>query len=269
MSFRALLFCCGSVLLTSLCNAEPVKDNSFLIEEAYNQEAGVVQFIQGWQYSDLSKNWNYSFTNEIPMGDETHQFSYVIPMAKSQDATTGSDQTGIGDVLLNYRHQLLNTEMLAMAPRISLILPTGDYKKAQGKGAVGLQFNQSFSVAINEKWTNHWNLGFTYTPDAKDAADNKASLVGTNFGSSVVYNITPKTNLICEFVLNTEESVIGDGQKDSATNYLIVPGIRSAFQAGEDTEIVPGIGVILGAGPTATNHERGVFAYLSIESKLW
>lgn len=245
-----------------------VKDNSFLIEEAYNQEAGVVQFIQGWQYSDLSKDWTYSFTNEIPVGDETHQFSYVIPVVKAQDAA-GDDQTGIGDVLLNYRYQLLNTEMVSMAPRLSLIAPTGDYKKGQGRGVVGVQFNQSISITLNDKWTNHWNFGFTYTPDAKDSVGNKASLFGFNFGTSAIYNITEKTNFLCEFVLNGEESVIGPDQKDSSTSYLVVPGIRHAFAAGKDTEIVPGVGVILGLGPSATNHERGVFAYLSIESKLW
>ncbi|KYG65568.1 hypothetical protein AZI86_00360 [Bdellovibrio bacteriovorus] len=248
--------------------AEVVKDNSFLIEEAYNQDPGVVQFIQGWQQSDLTKDWNYSFTNEIPMGGQTHQFSYVIPVAKSMDAT-GDEQTGLGDVLLNYRYQLVNTDMIAMAPRISLITPTGDYKKGQGNGAVGMQFNQSVSITLNDRWTNHWNMGFTYTPDAKNSLDNKASLFGFNFGTSTVYNVTPKTNLLLEFVMNGEESVIGEGEKESASTYLLVPGIRTAFDVGEDTEIVPGLGAILGLGPSATEHERGVFVYFSVESKLW
>lgn len=269
MLVKSLAIILASVTASSVgFAAEAVKDNSFLIEEAYNQEAGVVQFIQGWQYSDLSQDWNYSFTNEIPLGGETHQFSYVIPVEKTVDGN-GSDQTGIGDVLLNYRYQVMNNDMIAMAPRISLIAPTGDYKKAQGNGALGVQFNQSVSINLNENWTNHWNMGFTYTPDAKDAQDSKASLFGFNFGTSTVYNLARKTNLVFEFVVNNEESVIGDGEKDSATTYLFVPGIRTAFAAGEDTEIVPGIGAILGLGPSATEHERGVFVYFSVESKLW
>lgn len=267
-NYWAVIHCDRKCSIIIYSFAAPVKDNSFLIEEAYNQEAGVVQFIQGWQYSDLSHDWNYTFTNEIPMGDETHQFSYVIPVVKSVDAA-GSDQTGVGDILLNYRYQAMNTDLIAMAPRLSLIVPSGDYKKDQGKGAVGVQFNQSVSIALNEKWTNHWNAGFTYTPDAKDAADNKASLFGFNFGTSAIYNWTEKTNLLCEFVMNGEESVTGSGQKSSSSSYLLVPGIRTAFEAGKDTEIVPGIGAILGVGPSATDHERGVFVYLSVESKLW
>lgn len=102
----AIVFMAGAVQA-----AESIKDNSFLIEEAYNQEAGVVQFIQSYQYMETSKNWTYNFTNEIPITDETHQFSYVIPVLKQTVGTT--DETQIGDVLLNYRYQLMNTQMLS------------------------------------------------------------------------------------------------------------------------------------------------------------
>lgn len=248
--------------------AEVVKDNSFLMEEAYNQEPGVVQFIQSYQYIDPNHESVYTFTNEIPITDETHQFSYVIPVLKMAGAD-GEDQTQIGDVLLNYRYQLLNTETIAMAPRFSLILPSGDYKKGFGNGVVGFQFNQAVSIAINDRWTNHWNAGFTYTPDAKNAAGETASLFGFNFGTSVVYNMTPKTNLLCEFVFNNNEVVTGQDTKDTEATYYVVPGIRSAFAAGKETEIVPGIAALLGVGPSAVNHERGVLLYLSIESKLW
>lgn len=269
MLARKLCVAALACALPSLAWAEgPVKDNSFFIEEAYNQDPGVVQFIQGWQYSDLNQDWNYTFTNEMPLGGQTHQFSYVIPVAKSVNVG-GEDHTGLGDILLNYRYQVLNTDLVSMAPRISLITPTGDYKKEEGNGALGVQFNQSISVTLNDKWTTHWNMGFTYTPDAKDASDNKASLFGFNFGASTVYNLTDKTNLMLEFVMNNEESVTGPEEKESKNTYLLVPGIRTAFQAGEDTEIVPGIGVILGLGPSAIEHERGVFVYFSVESKLW
>lgn len=250
-------------------SAEVVKDNSFLIEEAYNQEPGVVQFIQAYQYLEPSHEWGYSFTNEIPIIDETHQFSYVVPVLKKPDLNNGDDQTQVGDILLNYRYQLLNTSLIAMAPRVSLIVPSGDYKKGFGNGVVGVQFNQAVSITINEKWTNHWNAGFTYTPDAKNALGETASLFGFNFGTSVIYNMTPKTNILCEFVFNNSESVVAQDTKESGSVYYVVPGIRSAFAFGPETEVVPGIGALLGVGPSAENHERGVFVYLSIESKLW
>ncbi|MEK2643897.1 transporter [Bdellovibrio sp. BCCA] len=249
--------------------AEVVKDNSFLIEEAYNQEPGVVQFIQTYQYLDPAHEWGYSFTNEIPITDETHQFSYVIPVLKKSAVGGDGDKTQLGDVLLNYRYQLINTEMISMAPRFSIILPTGDYKKGFGNGVAGFQFNHAVSITLNDRWTNHWNAGFTYTPDAKNELGETASLFGFNFGTSVVYNVTPKTNLLCEFVMNNNEVVAGQDTKATEATYYVVPGIRTAFQAGQETEIVPGIGALLGVGPSAAEHERGVFLYLSVESKLW
>ena len=44
-----------------------VSDNSFLVEEAYNQEAGVVQHISVFQRGTQSGDWAYSFTEEWPV----------------------------------------------------------------------------------------------------------------------------------------------------------------------------------------------------------
>lgn len=270
MRKQVFLGTCVFIFFASLAvqAAEVVKDNSFLMEEAYNQEPGVVQFIQAYQYLDPAHEWAYTFTNEIPITDETHQFSYTIPVLRKAD-DMGEDKTQIGDVLLNYRYQLLNTEHVSMAPRFSLIVPSGDYKKGFGNGVVGFQFNQSVSITINDKWTNHWNAGFTYTPDAKNTAGETASVFGFNFGTSVVYNMTPKTNLLCEFVANNNEVVVAQDTKANEATYYVVPGIRTAFEAGKETEIVPGIAALLGVGPSAVEHERGVLLYLSVESKLW
>ncbi|WII72072.1 transporter [Bdellovibrio sp. 22V] len=269
MSLRLLV--AGVVAMTGISAfaEEAVKDNSFLIEEAYNQEPGVVQFIQAYQYLDPAHEWNYSFTSEIPIKDEMNQFSFVIPVMKQNGAAGEDDQTQIGDILLNYRYQLMNTDLVAIAPRLSVIVPTGDYKKGFGNGVAGLQFNQAVSLTLNDKWTNHWNAGFTFTPDAKNADGDTATLFGYNFGTSVVYNVTPKTNLLCEFAFNSNETVVAQDTKAAESTYYVVPGIRTAFQAGQETEIVPGIAALLGLGPSAESHERGVLLYLSIESKLW
>ena len=42
-------------------NEEPIiQDNSFLVEEAYNQNYGVVQHIQTFQRQWISHDWAYS-----------------------------------------------------------------------------------------------------------------------------------------------------------------------------------------------------------------
>ena len=56
-----------------------IEDNSFLLEEAYNQETSVVQFIQNCYFGKINMpDWSYGFTNEIPMNGAKHQFSYSI-----------------------------------------------------------------------------------------------------------------------------------------------------------------------------------------------
>jgi len=114
-------------------DVKKIQDNSFLIEEAYNQEAGVVQHIQSFQYMK-GDTWIYSFTQEWPVPNETNQLSYTIPVTQL-DAPDRN--TGLGDILLNYRYQAVLKEHIAVAPRFSLVLPTGDYKKGLGAGTVG------------------------------------------------------------------------------------------------------------------------------------
>ena len=41
-----------------------IMDNSFLVEEAYNQEYAVVQHIQMWTKMWVGNGWAYSFTQE-------------------------------------------------------------------------------------------------------------------------------------------------------------------------------------------------------------
>ena len=104
-----------------------IQDNSFLVEEAYNQEFGVVQHISSFTRLWNSKDWVYSFTQEWPVpGDARHQLSYTLLMQES-GAFPGSGP-GIGDVTLNYRYQLVGngSARLAFAPRLSVILPAGD-----------------------------------------------------------------------------------------------------------------------------------------------
>jgi hypothetical protein len=57
--------------------AKGIQDNSFLIEEAYNQEAGMVQHIANLRRQD--KSWFFAFTQEWPVLSQTHQLSTRCP----------------------------------------------------------------------------------------------------------------------------------------------------------------------------------------------
>src|SRR5882762_9986751 len=122
-----------------------IMDNSFFLEEAYNQEEGVVQHIfsglYGWdKFSGTGgRRLDFSFTQEWPAYGQAHQLSYTVPYAFVREGGRWSD--GVGDVLLNYRYQAYFDEktLTAFAPRFSLVLPTGDEDTGFGNGTTGFQ----------------------------------------------------------------------------------------------------------------------------------
>src|SRR6266496_3536936 len=79
----------------------PIQDNSFLIEEAYNQEDGVIQHISFFQRLANSKDWVYTLTDEWPLRTQKHQFSTTF-VATHADAFGGA---GIGDTAPPERHR--------------------------------------------------------------------------------------------------------------------------------------------------------------------
>lgn len=66
-----------NALIASEPLAKGIQDNSFFIEEAYNQEPGVVQHIFNLpiDFTNGSREIAPSFTQEWPVFSQTHQFS--------------------------------------------------------------------------------------------------------------------------------------------------------------------------------------------------
>jgi len=245
-------------------DTKKIQDNSFLLEEAYNQEAGVVQHIQTFMYLKKSKDWIYTFTQEWPVPKETHQFSYTIPVVHMTDPANSS---GIGDIALNYRYQAVLKDHIAVTPRFSMILPTGDYKKGHGTDSVGLQTNIAMSVELSDKFVTHWNLGATYTPRSREPGGAKADTTAFNYGASLIYLATENFNLMLETVGTSGESVQPDGSKQQANTFFINPGVRFAINFKSGLQIVPGFSMPIGVGSSAG--EFGGLAYLSFEHPLF
>ncbi|MCU0917755.1 MAG: transporter, partial [Planctomycetes bacterium] len=147
-----------------------IQDNSFLLEEAYNQEDGVVQHTQTFQHVEAG-DWFYSFTQEWPVPTQKHQFSYTIPYLHLDEPQA---QTGFGDVLLNYRYQAVLQGPVAFSPRVSLIMPTGNHREGLGNDTWGVQGNLPLSLELGDRWVTHWNLGATYLPGARSLAGVEA-----------------------------------------------------------------------------------------------
>jgi hypothetical protein len=235
----------------------PNADNSFLIEEAYNQEPGVVQHISVFNRFFDSREWGYSFTQEWPVVSQAHQFSYTLPVL------VPGAESGIGDVALNYRYQLIANDALAVAPRVSLLLPTGSVEEGTGSGGTGFQFNLPVSITHGERLVTHWNAGFTSIFDAESSLGRNADINSFHLGQSFVWLAHPKFNALLETVYSQGESVSATGGTDSESSIFVSPGIRWAHDFDSGLQIVPGIGVPIGLG--RESGEMGIILYLSFE----
>ncbi|HXE58439.1 MAG TPA: hypothetical protein VNK43_10605 [Gemmatimonadales bacterium] len=245
------------LLSTGPLRAQAIRDNSFLIEEGYNQEPGVVQHIATFQRAEGGDWWAFSFTQEWPLFGQRHQLSFTLPVADLADGT------GLGDVGLNYRHQLVGGEgPVAFAPRLTILLPTGDEDSGHGTGAVGLQANLPLSVDLSPRFTAHVNLGATLTPQARSPLGDEAAAADLNLGASAIWHAFRKIDFLVEALWLSEAEVTGPGRTARDETVVFNPGLRWAHDIG-GLQIVPGIGypIALGDG----TDERSLFLYLSFE----
>jgi hypothetical protein len=242
----------------------PIQDNSFLVEEAYNQEYGVVQHIGSFIRLWNSHDWVFAFTQEWPgLHNPRHQFSYTL-VANSIGAFPGSG-AGLGDIALNYRYQLIGSgeTRAAFAPRVSALLPTGDSRLGRGYGGWGLQVSLPASVVLNKHLVTHWNAGATVVPRAKNELGDRALATGYSLGQSTIWLAHPNFNVMLETAWGGAERVVAPNQTQRSHALLISPGVRWAHNFASGLQIVPGIAVPMGVGPSAG--EKGLVLYISFE----
>lgn len=233
-----------------------ISDNSFLVEEAFNQESGIFQNI--FNATRAGGVWTPTFTQEWPMGTQTHQFSYTLAWQ------SGAGATGFGDTLINYRYQALleGPGRPAFSPRVSVILPTGSSERALGAGSAGLQFNLPFSKQAGDVYW-HWNAGLTWFTgvDGATRPQDEVSLASPFLAASGIYRLRPMFHLMLESVANFEEY---PDETDTAreTFFTLSPGARGGWNLG-DHQLILGFAVPVTWGGGET--ERGAFFYLSYE----
>lgn len=226
----ALIF---AIALFARAQEGPIADNSFLVEEAYNQDPGVVQHISTFE-RERGGTWGYSFTQEWPAPNLTHQLSYTLNV----------DRDGISDVAAHYRYQLVSNDRLAISPRVSLLIPTRD----RDDNDPAVQVMLPVSTVLSPRVVAHWNAGATLGNDATDYT----------LANSFVWLAHPRFNALVETVWTRSDV---DGESDSEV--VISPGIRWAYNFDNGLQVVPGLAMPI---PVGNDHgERSVFLYLSFE----
>ena len=227
-----------------------VQDNSFLVEEAYNQEAGIVQHVSTFAARRGSSGFEFTFAQEWPLFSIKHQLSFDLPIVRS------GSSTGLGDIALNYRYQLLGdgNAKVAIAPRISMLIPTGDWKRGRGNGAPGGEAAIAGSFIASRLFAADTNFGLAFTPRARNASGAREDAHEYSIGQSIVFTGSAVIQPLVE-------AIYSDGS--FGEQLLIAPGVRAAFNFSSGLQIVPGLAFPLGAG--SSRGEKGVFAYLSFE----
>lgn len=244
--------------------SKAIEDNSFFIEEAYNQEDRVVQHINNGIYTHgTSKDFTYSFTQEWPVFSQKHQFSYSLGFT----SINSGNSIGFNDIMLNYRYQLTGHDnFVTLAPRISVIIPTGNDEKRIGSGVWGFQANLPMSKRISNRMVVHSNIGLTLLPGVNITDENDITHSNLNseyfFGASIIWLVTDKTNLMLEVLHVIERTASPQNEMVNNSHTVLSPGLRHAFDL-NNLQIVPGIAIPVIVHDN--NVDAGVFLYLSFE----
>jgi DtxR family Mn-dependent transcriptional regulator len=231
-----------------------ITDNSMLVEEAFNQDPGVVQnmFQVGW--SDKN-DWLTVFTQEWPLFGHRHQISYTLTYESVGTAS------GLTDTQVHYRYQIRDEgpHGPAIAPRVSVFLPTGNSARALGAGHPSWQMNLPISKQFGDFYV-HWNAGFTHSP-AAEVDGREWNLLAVSGGASVIWRMRPRVHLMMESVAVSDEEVEA-GEAARHAIWTLSPGLRGGWDIG-DAQLVLAVGVPITrtVGTTST----GVIAYLSYE----
>lgn len=257
---------CAPIFAQSSSSPQPnpppiIQDNSFLIEEAYNQERGIVQHISSFA-RQRDGSWVFTFTDEWPVFSQKHQFSVTL---LAGHLVAPQVKNGIGDVLLNYRYQLVGNgdTRVAIAPRISMLLPTGFEEIGLRSGGAGLQFNFPVSIVLHDKLVTHVNAGLTYLPSAHNEKGETAALHGYNIGDSLIWQVNHRFNLMLEAVYLKSDFIAAVSKSGHEYSFILNPGFRWAYNFSNGLQIVPGVAFPTGLGPSHGQH--GILLYLSFE----
>jgi hypothetical protein len=210
----------------------PIEDHSFMLESGWNRDDAALQvnsfFLNGATSLELAGEWALSSPG--------HQLSYTIPIYRDVHA-------GLGDVLVNYRYQLVGKagSRVGVAPRVSLILPSRDARF--GERSSGLQFNVPVSVAVTSRLTSHTNAGGTWFRDlgAKEL----------NLAQGLSFEVTKRMALTMDASFT---------RCDEASHLLVLrPGIQFSIDGPGGVQIAPAL---------AFPNGRGVLVSVAIERSL-
>jgi DtxR family Mn-dependent transcriptional regulator len=236
-----------------LNGSEPfrISDNSFLVEEAFNQEAGIFQNI--FNGVRAGGTWAMTFTQEWPVVTQKHQLSYTLAWSNADG------DAGFGSTLINYRYQLVDEGpgRPAFSPRVSVILPTGSSDELD---SAGVQINLPFSKQTGDVYW-HWNAGLTWQR-AQPSEGGDRDIESPFLAGSAVLRVHPMIHAMLETVINFDEvPTIAGTVRERA--FTLSPGVRGGWDFG-DRQLIVGLAVPI-TWSSDEDTDTAAFLYFSYE----
>lgn len=227
-----------ALLLTlPLLAGEPpaIEDLHFFPESGWNRSDGVMQynaFVHGTDGAhELVQEWG--------LGSSRHQLSVTVPVYNSRT-------TGLGDATISYRRQLVGGEgsRLAVAPRVSLVLPTRH--DAFGVRSSGLQVSIPLSAELTPRLVVHASGGASWYRDRGERE--------LNFVHGMAFAATGRLALSLDAAWNR--------CLDGEDVVVVRPGVQYAFDGPGGLRLTPGIALPLGTD------DRQVLLFVAVERQI-
>jgi len=236
---------------------ERIEDNSFLIEEAYNQDPGVIQHISSFQYMK-DHTWIYTFTDEWPVpGQKTSAFD--------NNSCFKQWVNRIGWYIAKLPLSGHIQRSIRLFPEVFTHIANRKFQKRAGCRGSGLPAKSPVQLPVIHKIATHYNLGLTFTPNAKQADGSASDITVFNYGLSMILLLNKNFNFMFEVAGNrTYTKVRTDYSKTGS--FFINPGFRYAINFKSGLQIVPGLALPIGLGPS--NGDIGIYGYLSFEHPI-
>jgi hypothetical protein len=109
----------------------------------------------------------------------------------------------------------------------------------------------------------HWNAGATWIPHAKNNLGDQAGIIALNLGQSFIWQFSNRFNGMLETIWNSGEEVVARRKTERRQQIFVSPGFRWALNFTSGLQVVPGVAVPVGVGPSSG--EKGVILYLTFE----
>lgn len=220
-----------------------IEVSGFLVEEAYNQEPGQVQQIAGAR-AMRGGAWSADYTQEWPLFSERHQLDLEAGVAHHD---------GLSSLGAGYRYLLMGDEdaPLAVSPGVEVA-----WGREEAEDEWELELALPASVRLADGLTSNTSLGVSFPLGEEDGEP------GYTAGQGLFWRATPRLNVVVEATWSRGESLFGEVEAEEES-VVVSPGLQYALVLGEGLQVVPGIAVPIGVGPS--EGQRAVLLYFSVE----